>query len=58
MSRTDHITIERGYITHKDEPVGVLSGEITPELEAELHKNRLFLKRRVWRIARRNGYLG
>lgn len=58
MSRNATLSVgTEGYLSHKDEPVGVQAGEITPEIEAELHHNRLFLKRRVWRAARRHGYL-
>lgn len=57
MSRTSHYAEQPGYLTHKDEPIGTVEGEITPELQADLQRNRLFLKRRVWRAARRNGYL-
>lgn len=47
----------RKYIAHKDEPRESLYGEwldhIDPELEQELAQNRFFLKRRVWKSAKK-----
>lgn len=41
------------YLSHRDEPDERIINFIEPEIEEDLARNRLFLKHRVWKRAKK-----